>query len=149
MTTEISIMYGREKVNSRADEWFAYIFHSFHSFHSFQMTNFFFWKYVSSKLSYLTNWASTTNYIIHFGDIYIVLKSTWNCAYTGVAGQGLNRIKYQEYILIYRGLLICSDSFCGGGGGGDFTYITHVSSFYVRKWKVAFVILFCLFFAWD
>ena len=31
-------------------------------------------KYTSSKLSYLTNWTSTTNCIVYFGDILFGLK---------------------------------------------------------------------------
>ena len=33
-----------------------------------------FWKYRSSKLNYLTDWASTTNCIIHFSDIIVGLN---------------------------------------------------------------------------
>ena len=36
----------------------------------------------------MTNWASTTNYIIHFIDILFGLKSAWNRVYTGLAEQG-------------------------------------------------------------
>ena len=39
-----------------------------------QKTKPIFFKYTSSKLSYFTNWASTTDYIIHFSDILIDLK---------------------------------------------------------------------------
>ena len=52
----------------------------------------YFFKYTSSKLSCLTNWASTTNYIIHFSDILFGLKSVWNCIYTDVAGPLINTI---------------------------------------------------------
>ena len=45
----------------------------------------FFGKYATSKFSYLSDWASTTNYIIHFCDILFGLKSAWNRIYTGVA----------------------------------------------------------------
>ena len=41
-----------------------------------------------SKLNYLTNLASTINYIIHFSDILFGLKSALIWIYTGVAGQG-------------------------------------------------------------
>ena len=55
----------------------------------------FFENNASSKLNYLINWASTTNYILHFIDILFGLKSAWNRIYRGLAGQGLNvRLKY-------------------------------------------------------
>ena len=36
-----------------------------------------YWK-ETAKLNYLTNWASTTKYIIYFSDIFFVLKSVRN-----------------------------------------------------------------------
>ena len=51
----------------------------------------YFFKYTTfSTLNYLTNWAFTTNYFIHFSDILFGLKSAWNRKYTGIEGQGLN-----------------------------------------------------------
>ena len=41
----------------------------------------FFLSVVSSKLNYFTEWASTTNYIIHFSDILYGLKRAWNRIY--------------------------------------------------------------------
>ena len=46
-------------------------------------------KYTSSKLNYLTNWKSTTNYIIHLSDLLFDLISVLKRIYTGVAGQRL------------------------------------------------------------
>ena len=43
----------------------------------------------SSKLNYLTNLASTTNYryVSHFSDILFGLNTAWNRVYRGVSGQ--------------------------------------------------------------
>ena len=51
-----------------------------------------FQKYTSSKLSYFTNWASTTNCIVHFSDILFGLKYDSNRIYPGLAGQGLTDV---------------------------------------------------------
>ena len=60
-----------------------------------------FWKYTFSNLSYLTTWASTTNYITYFSDILFGLKSAWSRIYKGVAGQGLNNQISQIFINIF------------------------------------------------
>ena len=53
-------------------------------------------EYTSSKLSYFTNWTSTTNCIVHFSDILFGLKYALNRIYTGLAGYGLTTFTYPE-----------------------------------------------------
>ena len=62
-----------------------------------QMTKIFqlFWKYTSSKLNYLTNWASTINYIIYFSDILFEICDfieNVSSLHTGVAGEGSSQL---------------------------------------------------------
>ena len=78
-----------------------------------------FWKYGYSKLNYLTNWASTTNYIIHFQWHIIWLKI---CLKPYISGRSRTRVKKHTTSMVYsgfagRGTHTSTRRWRGGGGG--------------------------------